>query len=100
KLLLIYADPHYTPTLPSAAFGYETGLEFSLMDDLFLRLGTFKNASQPQQIGNRGNGWSAGLGWIGPRISLDYGFSRVTSGSSFATAQATSTHNIGVTAFF
>lgn len=92
-IMMIYFDPHLTPDLPADTFGHELGLEFTVFKDLFLRLGNFRNANVPW--GNfRGRGFGTGVGWIGPRMSLDYGLSRATD-----PIPATS-HTFGVTTYF
>ena len=78
-ILLFYADPHYTPELPKALgrpFGYEAGAELVMFQDIFLRAGLFKDSKAPS-IGTWGDGWGMGAGWLGPKISFDFGFSRV-----------------------
>lgn len=91
-ILMIYADPHLAPNAPDR-FGHEVGLEFVIMRDFFLRMGNFRNANNPQ-TSTRGNGWGAGLGWIAPKLSLDYGFGRLIGPVSVTT------HVIGATIFF
>lgn len=96
-IVLIYFDPHLAPNAPdvpgSGTYGFEGGVEFPFFRDFFLRLGAFRNAYQ-QSLTGRGRGYSAGLGWIAPRISFDYGLSRVLE-PVVATA-----HNFGITIYF
>ena len=95
KILLIYIDPHYPPSLPSGQqFGHEAGVEFVMMSDLFLRLGQFNNASVPYLNSGIGRGYGLGAGWVGPRLSLDYGLSRAFE------PRSTVTHSFGLTAYF
>lgn len=75
NILMIYFDPHWTPTLPGQVYGYELGAELGMFQDFFLRAGTFKNAAIPHQYGIRGRGYGFGAGWVAPRISLDYAVS-------------------------
>lgn len=94
-IVLGYLDPHLTPDLPGGnTLGYNAGLEFVVMSDLFLRIGTFRNSSIPFQGSARGNGYGVGLGWIAPRISLDFGISRVME------PQAATSYVFGSTIFF
>ena len=72
---MLYIDPHYMPSL-AQPYGHEIGLEITMFADLFFRLGLFKNATLGY-IADRGRGYGLGIGWIGPRLSLDYAFSRV-----------------------
>jgi hypothetical protein len=94
-IVLAYLDPHWVPALPlgEGGLGYAAGLEFVFFQDFFLRAGNFYNSYVPFQ-GVRGKGVGLGLGWIGPKISIDYGFQRVFEGR-----QAVS-HNFGLTVYF
>jgi len=79
KIVLVYLDPHYVPSLTSAStFGYEAGAEWPIFNDFFLRGGLFHSSNVPT-LGNgtRGNGFGMGVGMLGPRFSVDYGISRV-----------------------
>ena len=91
-IFLIYFDPQLTPVLEDQ-FGYTAGLEFVFMSDLFLRMGKFKNITVPY-IAARGDGYGLGFGWVAPRISLDYAFSRLTAPSPY------SAHVFGATMYF
>jgi hypothetical protein len=95
SILLLYLDPHWAPNLPNgqAAWGFESGAEFPFFNELFLRIGAFQNSNIPYQA-QRGNGYGAGVGWLAPKLSLDYGFSRVI------TPILCFSHNIGVTIYF
>jgi len=77
SMILIYFDPHVFTGLPAgeSAFGHETGIELVVAQDFFLRGGFFRNSTIPWQNA-RGRGWSLGMGWLAPRISLDYGMER------------------------
>ena len=92
-IVMLYFDPHLAPDYPGSSFGTEMGAEFTLMQDLFLRLGYFNNSAIPEEAGVRGNGFAAGFGWIGPRMSIDYAFSKVLS-----PARGTS-HVVGLTVY-
>lgn len=97
--LVLYFDPHYAPSLEGPfRLGHEAGLELSLMSDLFIRVGQFRNSNVPYQS-ERGNGWALGLGWVGPRIGIDYGYKRVT-GWNVATLPSSYSHILGTTVFF
>lgn len=93
SIVLLYADPHWIPSLTGNTFGHEMGLEFVFTRDFFLRLGNFRNSKVPA-VNGYGSGWGLGAGWIAPRISLDYGFSRVTSPHTY------SIHSFGTTVYF
>lgn len=93
EIAMLYIDPHFTPHLPGdTQWGYEVGLELSSFRDLYIRFGKFKNAYVPNER-RYADGFGLGIGWIGPRLSFDYGYGRVTQTQS-------SLHNIGVTLFF
>lgn len=94
SILSIHVDPHLVPSLPSGqTWGYEAGLELTLLSDFYLRFGNFRNSQIPFQA-SWGNGYGFGLGWLGPKISVDYGITRVLYPKN-ATA-----HQIGLTIFF
>lgn len=96
-IVLIYFDPHLAPSLSDLgqnSFGHEFGLEFAPFPDFFIRFGQFNNASLPWRSGQRGRGYSFGMGLLAARMSLDYGISRVlepTGGTS---------HSIGLSVYF
>ena len=92
KILMLYFDPHWTPSLASP-YGYEAGIEFPFMSDLFLRGGMFKNSTIPYQA-QKGDGYGVGFGWLAPKLSLDYSYSRVLI------PIASYSHNVGATLFF
>ena len=93
-IFLAYFDPHVTPSLPDGStYGYEAGLEFPFFTDIFFRLGAFRNSYVPY-AGLRGNGYATGLGWIAPRISFDYGLSRLLDPIS------STSHTFGMTVYF
>lgn len=79
KILLIYLDPQFVPSLPGgkSSYGHSLGAEFVVLRDFFWRLGSFRNTNVPW-ISEYANGYSTGLGWVGPRFSVDYAFTRVT----------------------
>ncbi|MBC7693423.1 MAG: hypothetical protein H7222_16785 [Methylotenera sp.] len=93
SILLFYVDPHYAPTATTGKFGHEIGAELVVMNDFFLRIGNFRNANIPH-LAARGRGYGLGFGWVGPRLSLDYGVQRVIE------PVATTAHVFSFTAFF
>lgn len=78
NIFQIYFDPHWVPAFNDSAYGHETGVEFTLMQDFLLRFGVHQNSKIPFAQ-TRGNGWGLGVSWAAPRISFDYGYSKVTS---------------------
>lgn len=92
SIVLLYLDPHLIPS-QSNRWGYGWGLEFVLMKDLFLRVGGFRNTLVPH-LSDRGNGYSLGLGWLAPRLSLDFALYR-TQAPIYSTATG-----LGATIYF
>ena len=86
-IVFIYLDPHLAPDVPNqSAVGQESGVEFQVLQDLFLRLGLFHNSKVPYLDNTvRGRGYGAGIGWLAPKISLDYGIQRVVDPVSTVT---------------
>jgi hypothetical protein len=76
-ILLIYADPHLAQKPNSGTeIGHEAGIEMTVFKDFFLRLGQMDNSLVPFEE-TRGNGYGVGVGWVAPRLSLDFGVSRI-----------------------
>lgn len=95
RIVLVYFDPQYAPARPgSQRYGFSAGLEFVLMADLFLRTGMFRNTVIPHAMNTVGRGYGVGLGWVGPRMSLDYGLSRTVDPRSLTA------HSMGVSIYF
>ena len=46
RMLLLYFDPHWAPSLPSdqSSLGYEAGLEIPVFSDFFIRMGRFESS--------------------------------------------------------
>lgn len=95
SIVLIYLDPHWLTNPPSHqnSFGYEAGVEFPFFSDFFLRAGKFQNSFIPY-LNQRTHGFGLGAGWLGPKLSLDYGFSKLTERSNVYS------HHFGVTLYF
>ena len=76
KNVNIYLDPFYSPGYSKGKkAGYHAGIEFGLLADFFFRAGKYQDADIPY-LGTRGNGFGIGGGWLGPRINVEYAFSR------------------------
>ena len=98
EIMLIYFDPSWMPDLPDGRrFSYALGTEYPIFREIFLRVGMFKNSYIPFLSG-RADGLGAGLAWVAPKLSLDYGFQRVLR-SPEALPQAVA-HTFGATIFF
>ncbi len=98
KVVLVYVDPHLTPDLPdmddrTSNWGLEGGLEFPIMSDVFLRMGLMRNSYVPF-VNRYSDGYGLGLGWLAPRLSLDYAFQRVI------TPLPGHAHTFGITLYF
>jgi hypothetical protein len=94
NIVMVYLDPHYAPNVKGASrYGYEAGVEFPFYTDLFVRAGMFRSSMVPIE-GERGRGFGMGIGWIAPRLSLDYALQRVL------TPRLAVAHVFGFTAFF
>lgn len=93
KEIQIYLDPLYSPSYSAGnKAGYSVGVEFGLLADFFLRMGKFMDAEVPY-MNTRGEGFGLGLGWIGPKLNIDYSMHRVVrnhAGIPFTTAQSVS----------
>ncbi|MGZ3699703.1 MAG: hypothetical protein ACXWP5_16300, partial [Bdellovibrionota bacterium] len=94
-IMFVYADPHYAMDVPNTntPWGYEAGVEFPFFSSIFLRGGVFQN-SKIDFMNQYGDGFSVGLGWMAPKISLDYSFRRIIN-PSLAMG-----HVFGATVFF
>jgi hypothetical protein len=94
NLMLIYIDPHLAPNAPGSNFGYENGIELTPFTDLFIRFGMFRSSNVPELQNARGRGYGFGIGWVAPKLSLDYGLKRTLD------PIVTNTHNFGMTVYF
>ncbi len=97
KIMIFYLDPLWVPNLEGGRYGkygYEAGVELTPFSDMFLRFGMFRNAKLPFTGGMRSRGFGFGIGWIAPRVSLDFGISR-----SLEPIQATA-QEVGMTVYF
>jgi hypothetical protein len=75
-MVLLYFDPHYVPDLPDTQkYGHEMGVEVVVASDIFLRAGTYRNSTVPF-LNLRGNGMGYGIGYIAPKLSIDFGITR------------------------
>jgi hypothetical protein len=93
-ITLIYFDPHLAPSVADGnTFGHELGIEFPLLNGLFLRAGNFRNANVPA-ISLRGSGYTIGAGWVAPSSSFDFALQRVI------TPVLCNVYSFSMTAFF
>ena len=99
NIFSLMVDGQYTPEISSnTRGGYALGAEFKVMSDFYLRGGTFQNMIVPFARA-QGRGASFGIGWIAPRISLDYAFTRLLS-SPVAGIPSASSHQFSATMYF
>lgn len=98
NLLTLYVDPQWTPDLVGREFGYSAAVEVTLYPDLYLRAGMGRNTRYPLLTNGVGSGygsaWGVGLGWMAPKLSLDYAFTRVHDPA------VVSAHTFGMSIFF
>ncbi len=79
-----YLDPHYAPNYAKGKkAGFSLGAEFAMLADFYLRGGRFQNTSVAY-LNTYGSGFGLGLGWLGPKLNLEYAMNRVTSADNFA----------------
>jgi hypothetical protein len=94
KQVEFYLDPLYSPSYSAGnKAGFSLGVELAALADFYLRAGKFVNA-EVSYLNTRGDGFGLGLGWIGPRINIDYALNRVLSADSgvgLTTSQSVST---------
>ena len=77
KEVLIYVDPLYSPSYNlGKKIGYSAGLELSVLTDFYLRGGIFHDA-EVTYANTRGQGIAWGVGYLGPKIHLDYALHRM-----------------------
>ena len=88
-----FIDPHWTPDLTTGQLGFNAGIEVPILTDLLLRAGKF-NDSHIAFMNSVSSGYGLGIGWLAPKISLDYGFQRVI------TPVPGAAHIFGVTIYF
>lgn len=99
NIFSLMLDGRYTPEVSTGTrAGYAVGVEFKVMSDFYLRGGTFQNMIVPFARA-QGRGGSIGVGWIGPRISLDYALTRML-GSPVAGIPPASAHQFSATMYF
>jgi hypothetical protein len=93
-----YLDPFYSPAYSHGnKAGYSVGIEIGMLEDLYLRMGKYQDA-EVTHLNTRGNGFGMGLGWIGPKLNLEYAMNRTLS--SHAGNSMTTSHSTGATIYF
>ena len=87
----IYLDPLYSPNYSKGnKSGYHLGIEFGLLADFFLRIGKYQDGEIPY-LNTRGSGFGLSVGWIGPKLNVDYALSRALhthTGDPFTTVNS------------
>ncbi|MBU6153619.1 MAG: hypothetical protein KGP28_04890 [Bdellovibrionales bacterium] len=82
RKIQFYFDPFFSPDYPGGnKGGYSAGAEIGMLEDFFLRLGRFVDSEIPH-FNTRGSGYGFGLGWVGPKISLEAAIHRTVSAHS------------------
>lgn len=98
KELQLYFDPFYSPSYTAGnKSGFSAGFEATLMADFFLRMGMFQD-SEVIYLNTRGDGFGMGIGWIGPKVTFEYAYHRVTQAHNRLGIQTA--HSTGMTIFF
>jgi len=98
KEVQFFLDPLYTPNYPNGAKGgFSLGMEIGLMADFYLRAGRFQHA-EVSFMDTRGEGFGLGLGWIGPKMNVDYSMNRVTGNDN--QTPLTTSHSVALTLYF
>ncbi len=93
-IMMLYFDPHMIPSLKGGdTYGYEAGAELVVMSDIFVRGGMFRNAMVPAERVH-GRGYGLGVGYIAPKLSLDYGVTMMRE------PRSSTVHVFGFTIFF
>jgi hypothetical protein len=94
QMILVYFDPQYTPNRPTGKkLGFSAAAEIVVASDLFLRGGLHRDVKQPW-INTPAQGFGLGVGWLAPKIALDYGYTR--NSKPFVS----SAHQFGMTVYF
>lgn len=88
---VFYADLHRRGSPFDHPWGYAMGLELPVFQDLFIRGGQFYQINSIQPILSRG--YAFGLGWLAPRLSLNYSTSWVKE------PQPIRVHQLGMSVF-
>jgi hypothetical protein len=92
-----FLDPLYSPSYTAGPkAGYSGGVEIGMLEDFYLRLGRFQDG-EIAHTSTRGSGYGFGLGWIAPKLNLEYGMSRVLTSH---TGTGDMVHSGGMTVFF
>jgi hypothetical protein len=92
-----FVDPLYSPSYTQGKkAGYSAGMELGMLEDFYLRLGRFVDG-EVAHLGTRGTGYGFGLGWIGPKLNVEYGMSRTLSVHQGSPGTA---HSGAMTVFF
>jgi hypothetical protein len=98
KELQLYFDPFYSPSYVGGnKSGFTAGAEFALMADFYLRIGKMVD-SEVVYLNTRGDGFGLGVGWIGPKVTFEYGYHRMTAAHNGLGIQTA--HSTGMTIFF
>lgn len=87
--VIFYADPHYTPSIEKN-WGWEAGAEFATFADLFLRVGRSVRSYQ-SHLSRYGSSLGYGLGYVGPRIALDFAISHAEANAKTRSLVASAT---------
>jgi hypothetical protein len=71
RKIQLYFDPFFSPDYPGGSKGgFTAGAEIGMLEDLYLRIGRSVDA-EIAHLNTRGSGYGIGVGWVGPKISLE-----------------------------
>ena len=71
-----FVDPLYSPSYAlGKKAGFSAGMELGMLEDFYLRVGKFQDG-EIAHLGTRGSGHGFGLGWIAPKLNVEYALSR------------------------
>lgn len=97
-IVILYLDPVFAPSRAEGEqLGYRASAELTLFKEFFFRIGRFEKMIIPY-YSDLASGLTFGAGWVAPRLSLDYGLSRVLE--PLRGLPQSVTHTISATVYF
>jgi hypothetical protein len=97
KKVEFFVDPLYSPSYSlGKKAGYSAGMELGMLEDLYFRVGKFQDG-EIAHLGTRGSGYGFGLGWIAPKLNVEYAMSRA---QTTHTAGGDVAHSGALTVFY
>jgi hypothetical protein len=97
KKVEFFVDPLYSPSYElGRKAGYSAGMELGMLEDFYFRIGKFQDG-EIAHLGTRGSGYGFGLGWIAPKLNIEYAMSRA---QTTHTAGGDVAHSGALTVFY